>query len=375
MNDLPAKRYELPAIFAAMAIAIGSLMIVGIRHQSGSTHHDRSSLTVQNLSVTSTAPDPPLPSLQPAPTGQLWTGVVEHIFFHPLVRRPDLAFAPTRLGKGYRDYFVTVTEFGRILDQLYRNQWVLVDMHQAVSGQLLVPTGKKPLVISVDDLNFYQYMRDNGGSWRLVLDDGRVRVEVHDPETGAVTITDEEIVPMLDRFVRAHPDFSVGNAKGVIALTGYQGVLGERVNTPDQAENEAARSRATLVATTMKNNGWLFASHSYGHITLTKRSVAQIRVDATKWKSTVEPIVGPTDIFIYPYGAAPPATSSRVRVLRDKFGFTIFCDIGGHAAMEHRNEMTRFPRRHIDGIAFAHQANDLKPFFDVSTVIDTAARA
>ena len=72
-------------------------------------------------------------------------------------------------------------------------------------------------------------MRDNGGSWRLALNDSRVRLEVHDPITGAVSFTDEEIVPMLDQFVLKHPDFSLDNAKGVIGLTGYQGVLGERL--------------------------------------------------------------------------------------------------------------------------------------------------
>jgi hypothetical protein len=51
-----------------------------------------------------------------------------------LVRRPDLAFAPTTLGKGYLDYFVTLEEFARILDQLYLNNWVLVNMHAPCLG-------------------------------------------------------------------------------------------------------------------------------------------------------------------------------------------------------------------------------------------------
>jgi hypothetical protein len=358
----------------AMAIAVLSLIVVGVRHQQESTGRQRGLHALQTLVPETPPSTPPLPSTSTTLPGEAWTGPVEHIFFHPLVRRPDLAFARTRLGKGYRDYFVTVTEFARILDQLYRNQWILVDMHQAVNGQLVVPTGKKPLVISVDDLNFYQYMRDNGGSWRLVLDGGRVRVEVHDPDTGVGSVTDEEIVPMLDLFVRAHPDFSLNGAKGVIALTGYQGVLGERVDTDDIAADEAAKARAAAVAATMKVTGWLFASHSYGHITVTKRSEAQIRIDANKWKNTVEPIVGPTDIFIFPYGAAPGLNSGRVRMLHEEFGFAIFCDIGGHPAMETRAGLTRFPRRHIDGIAFAQQADDLQPLFDVSTVIDIASR-
>jgi hypothetical protein len=116
-------------------------------------------------------------------------------------------------------------------------------MYAAVNGQLTVPVGKQPLVISIDDLNFYEYMRDNRGSWRLALNESRVRLEVHDPDTGLVSFTDEEIVPMLDQFVLKHPDFSLNNAKGVIGLTGYKGVLGERLEGDLDAQ-----IRATAVA-------------------------------------------------------------------------------------------------------------------------------
>jgi peptidoglycan/xylan/chitin deacetylase (PgdA/CDA1 family) len=312
----------------------------------------------------------PTASTTNAPARIEWTGPVEHIFFHPLVRRPDLAFAPTTLGKGYRDYFVTVEEFARILDQLHLNNWVLVNMHEAVNGQLRIPIGKQPLVISIDDLNFYQYMRDNGGSWRLAIDESRVRLEVHDPTTGVVSFTDEEIVPMLDQFVLKHPDFSLDNAKGVIGLTGYQGALGERLEG-----DSAAQFRATAVARQLSDTGWLFASHSYGHIALTKRSESQIRVDAAKWKKWIEPVVGPTDIFIYPYGEAPRPKSAKIALLREEFGFTIFCEIDQHVVIEHREGWARFPRRHIDGIAFSDQADNLAPFFDVPSVIDSESRA
>ena len=305
-----------------------------------------------------------------APPRAEWSGPVEHIFFHPLVRRPDLAFAQTTLGKGYRDFFVTVEEFGRILEQLYQNNWVLTDMHAAVNGPLMVPIGKQPLVISIDDLNFYQYMRDNGGSWRLALDGGRVRLEVHDPATGLISFTDEEIVPMLDEFVVQHPDFSLDNAKAVIGLTGYQGVLGERV-----VDDPAAQSRAIALAKQLKATGWLFASHSYGHIPINRRTESQIRTDATKWRNQVESIVGPTDIFIYPYGAAPAGSSGKIKLLREEFGFSIFCEIDSTILIDHRDGWTRFPRRHVDGLAFRDQADNLAPLFDVSAVIDDEARS
>lgn len=37
-------------------------------------------------------------------------------------------------------------------------------------------------------------------------------------------------MPILNKFVKEHPDFSLNGEKGVVALTGYEGVLGYRTN-------------------------------------------------------------------------------------------------------------------------------------------------
>lgn len=38
------------------------------------------------------------------------------------------------------------------------------------------------------------------------------------------------MVPLIDRFVEKHPDFSYRGAKGILALTGYNGILGYRTD-------------------------------------------------------------------------------------------------------------------------------------------------
>jgi hypothetical protein len=58
-------------------------------------------------------PMPGTPTARRSPNARLtsWTWPVEHLFFHTLVIRPDLAFRDRTQGQGFRDYFVTVTEF------------------------------------------------------------------------------------------------------------------------------------------------------------------------------------------------------------------------------------------------------------------------
>jgi hypothetical protein len=295
-----------------------------------------------------------------------WTGPVEHLFFHTLVIRPDLAFTNDRLGRGFADYFVTVAEFRTILDQLYANGWTLVDIHRAVAGDVEVPQGRKPFVLSEDDVNYYDYEIGHGLGTRLVLDPGGgVKVEA-DGRT-----TDEDLVPLVDEFVAAHPLFSADGAKGVLAITGYDGLFGERTQDPTASGHAAAVERATALATRLRATGWTIASHSYGHIDLTHDSTSIALRDTDRWLAEATAVVGPTDVYMYPFGGAPPA--STIAMLRDH-GFRILCDIDVVARLKPTLGVVVMSRRHVDGIAFRDQATNLAPFFDVATVEDRAAR-
>ena len=200
---------------------------------------------------------------------------------------------------------------------------------------------------------------------------GEVKVEVRDDR--GTRVTDDDIVPIVDQFVAAHPDFSAEGAKGVIALTGYEGLFGERINQLDDPDHQGAVARATAIANRLKATGWTLASHSYGHIDLNKASIGFVRADAEKWLAEATPIIGPTDVYIYAYGAAPKPGSPKVDLLRD-LGFTIQCDIDKVPRLVHADGVDVMSRRHIDGIAFAQQGANLAGLFDVTTVEDAAAR-
>ena len=143
-----------------------------------------------------------------------------------------------------------------LLDELWRNGWTLVDVHKAAAGTVRVPEGRKPLVLYEDDANYYRYFRGEGLARRLVLDpDGEVRAEL---PGGALSTAD--VVPLVDAMVARHPEFSAEGAKGVLALTGFEGLLGERdpecplrtaasPGSPTGSAPTAGPSRATPTAT------------------------------------------------------------------------------------------------------------------------------
>lgn len=301
-------------------------------------------------------------SAAPAPSPQLvpWHGPVEQLFVHPLVLRPDLAFTRDTLGQGFADYFVTAREFRRLLQQLWRNGWTLVDPRRVAAGDVRVPAGRKPLVLQEDDANYYAYFDGRGLASRLVVDDhGQVEAEYDDLD--GAHLTDEDVVPLVDEAVAAHPELSADGAKGLIAVTGYEGLFGEH-----DLSDPAARDRVKALVATLRDTGWVIASHTYGHINLARDSLAVIARDTARWKELTAGLLGRVDILVYPFGARPSADARRL--LRDA-GFTVQYDIDVRPRCAVVDGVVLMSRRHVDGYAFA-DPTAMAPFFSVVSVRD-----
>ena len=182
-----------------------------------------------------------------------WDGVVEHLFFHPVVAYPELAFDGDNQANGIDDYMVTADEYKKILQSVYDKGYILVDINSVwsevtgedgqahmVKNTLYLPEGKKPLVLSFDDTNYYEYMLSNGFTWKLILgDDGKIASWGKDPDGNEVVSRDLDAIPILDKFVEEHPDFSPFGAKGCLSLTGYEGILGYRTQTDTKSWTQA----------------------------------------------------------------------------------------------------------------------------------------
>jgi hypothetical protein len=370
-------------------ITVGILIITGCTSIPSSTTYEYS--TSEPISTptpqlqTEVLPVSITPLATESPTSEptvSYKGAVEHIFFHPLVAYPELAFDGDSMAQGYTDWFITVPEFKEIIKQLYRNNYILIDIHslyednssnggnEIKSKELMLPKGKKPIILSIDDLNYYDYMIDNGNVQKLVLNpSGEVFTESVDPHGNKVASDDNEIVPILDRFVREHPDFSDHGAKGVIALTGYQGILGYRTNDEDVAIAKKQQEDAAPVIQKLKETGWSFASHGWGHLDAVKVSYERFVKDTERWKREVEPLIGTTSIYIYPYGSRVETESDKFKALK-KLGFNVLCSVGPAPYLKWQSGIMMMDRRHIDGMALMTQRTKLLDLFNSDDVID-----
>ncbi len=337
---------------------------------------------------------------------------VTHIFFHSLIVDPARAFDGDGDHDGYNLYMVTIREFEAILQQMYDRGYVLVSPYDIayetkdaagnssfVYGTIRLPEGKKPFLLSQDDVNYYSYMigtgsgvnetpifaDENGDGFasRIVIgEDGFPTCEYVD-EYGNVTTGDYDLVPILERFIQEHPDFSYHGARAILGMTGYEGVFGYRTkpsyetalgSDAYQKEMEAAKA----VAECLKDHGWILASHSYGHPAYGNLTAERVEADSDKWENTCENIIGETDIILYPHGSDISGIKSYT-MDNAKFaalyedGYRYFFNVDSKIAWTQIGDNSfRGSRRNVDGSRMFHNPDKLSDLFDVSTVFDPA---
>ncbi len=327
--------------------------------------------------------------------------VVEHLFFHPLVCYPEQAFDGDSQANGIDDWMITVEEYNRILNSLYEKGYILVNMNDVwsevtdgdgqtvmVRNTLMLPEGKKPLILSYDDVNYYEYMQGNGFTWKLILgEDGDLWSYSKDPAGDDVISQDQDAITILDQFVRAHPDFSLNGVKGCLCLTGYEGILGYRTNTAKEdnsaafEENRQQEIEAVKpVVARLKETGWYFGSHTWGHINLAGKSLDVVKADTERWFAEVGSLVGETRLMIYPHGARPDGndvqqTGPVFRYLQSQ-GFRVFASVGTESYSKIKPDICAVicDRLHPDGTTLRWQRHRYLQFYDAKEVIDLSVR-
>lgn len=296
---------------------------------------------------------------------------VTHVFFHSLIMDTSKAFDGDADSKGYNSVMTTKDEFIKILNSLYEKGFVLVRLHDMAyettnengntvmqKGSILLPPGKQPLVMSQDDVCYYEYMSDDGFASRIVIgEDGKPTCEMV-LDDGTVSTGAYDLIPILEEFIQEHPDFSYKGARAVIALTGYNGIFGYRTDESYRDSNpnlEEDRKQAAQVAQCLRDNGWELASHSWGHRDLGSISMEHFYSDTDKWESQVESLIGPTDIILFPFGSDVgdwrPYTvdNERFQYLHSK-GFRYFCNVdSAQYWVQLGSDHLRQGRRNLDG--------------------------
>lgn len=321
-----------------------------------------------------------------------WSDPAEivNLSFHGLIADPVKAFANQSYGTSYNKNFVTTAEFTQILQQLYDNGYVLVSLDDIFSCQtdangnitcqaksLQLPLGRKPLVLTQTNLNYYTYMDNSGFASRLTVDEnGKLTCEMVDADGSTVT-GDFDLVPILESFIAEHPDFSYKGARAVLSVTGYDGIFGYRTNASVKTSkgetyyNEQVAGAKKLVAA-LRETGYELACYTYNNLAYGKVGNLEIQNDLAAWEREVTPILGQTDILVFAQNSDIGAYSGTKFNTLQNAGFCRYLDFGdGRSGAQIGSNFISFQRLMVTGSSMAHSATSFTGMFDATELLDS----
>lgn len=321
---------------------------------------------------------------------------VLNLSFQLLIADPARAWRDPTYGTSYNRNFITTGEFAIILQQLYDNDYILVSLSDITSGteakELYLPTGKKPLILTQTQVNYYTYMTDSDGdklpdqggagfASKLMLDEnGYFTCEMVD-STGQTVTGEFDLVPILESFIREHPDFSYKGARAILAVTGYDGIFGYRTNPQAQSvfgadAYNAQYQAATQIVQALKDTGYELACYTYENTAYGSAGAEQIQGDLQKWANEVSPILGETSILVYARNSditEPSATYTGDKFdILESFGFTHYLGFCADATpwFVTGNNYVRQGRILVSGSSLAHQPQLFAGILDAASILD-----
>lgn len=251
---------------------------------------------------------------------------------------------------------LTISQFRQILQQLYDANYILVDFYSIaetrqseegevsfIAADLAIPDGKIPFVLSQRDVSYSLDRIGKGYASRMIItEDGQLTNQYQNVD-GTVLQGSYDVVPVLEEFIAEHPDFSYENARGVLGLTGYNGILGYRTSELLGKSAEEGNSYAVYgvfdvnaeieavkpVIDTLKQKGWHFACYGYNYCSYGAEYDMMIS-DMELWQNSVSGLVDGTDLLMFPC-QTDIGSWSEYRADNQKYqylkglGFSYFC--------------------------------------------------
>ena len=326
---------------------------------------------------------------------------IPNLSFHVLIH--DMAKAKTdeQWGGNYNKNFVTTSEFTKILENLYRNGYVLVDFESFVGAKtdingnaqfepvpIYLPADKKPVMITETMVNYFAYMTDPNGdgtadysgfAHKLVLDgSGNIKAEYVDAN-GQTNVGNYDLVPILEDFIASHPDFSYRGARAILAVTGHEGVFGYRINSAvvankgnDYWEKEIAGAKE--ITNALREKGYTIACYTYKNDAYAGWSAAQISADLTSWQTQITSVIGNVDTFVFAKMSNISDYNGAAFQAMYQSGFRYFISNGESPMTQINPTYIRQNRLMVTGETMQHYSSRFTGLFDCAAILEVNIR-
>ena len=326
---------------------------------------------------------------------------IPNLSFHCLIADPARAFIDKDFGKAYNNNYVTIDEFSKILDQIYANGYVLVDFNSFIvetTGEdgkvtystqpIYLPDGKKPIMLTETLVNYETFSIDSDGDGeadkggdgfasKLVVRNGEIVNEYVDAD-GNVLYGAYDFVPILENFIKEHPDFCYRGARATLAVSGEDGVFGYRTmlsvktSKGEDYYNEQVEG-AKAIAQALRDRGYTIACYTYANVGYGDISATKIQVDMDNWTKEVEPVLGDVPVIIFAkssdIGVNYDSSNGKYNVLKNE-GFRYFISSGNTPYAEVTVNYVRQSRIMVTGQAMTTSPQTFSSYFTAKDVLN-----
>jgi hypothetical protein len=249
-------------------------------------------------------------------------------------------------------------------------------------GSIYLPEGKKPFVLSEENVCYTEDMAADGFASRLVLlEDGTLTNALQDGDT--TTWGAYDVVPILEEFIAEHPDFSYRGARALLGISGIDGVFGYRTSYLYMDEDSYVddTTAARKVAARLTELGYEFGCNGYHYTGVSANSMDDdtFAAEMNSWLNETASIVGKTDIFMFPNGEDVGDwhyySGGRYETLK-KLGYDYFVNMNASETCWNQIQSTyvRQGRRCISGAGLYQDVQggtNYTDLFDARNVLDS----
>jgi len=327
--------------------------------------------------------------------------MIPNLSFHVLIHDMSKAIQSKDFGGNYNKNFVTTGEFTKILENLYRNGYVLVDFESFVGAKtdingnaqfeavpIHLPADKKPVMITETMVNYFDYMIDlndddlpdySGFPSKLVLDaSGDIKAEYVDAN-GQTNVGNYDLVPILEDFIESHPDFSYRGARAILAVTGHEGVFGYRINSAVVANKgndywETQVAGAKEITNALREKGYTIACYTYKNDAYAGWSVAQISADLQSWQTQITSVIGNVDTFVFAKMSNISDYNGAAFQTMYQSGFRYFISNGESPMTQVNPTYIRQNRLMVTGETMQHYSSRFTGLFDCAAILEVNIR-
>ena len=231
---------------------------------------------------------------------QTYTGEIEHLNINGILSFPSVLSENNYLTKELESKYITPSEFKKILASLNANNYILIKLSDCyeqtsngiVKKNIILPKGKKPVILSINDV---EYGKSGMVNKLIIQEDNTISSYTSKRSINDRIHNDKEFITILNEFVTKHPGFSHNNAKGLICVSGSNGILGYKTQKSN-ANSKFQIKNCIEVVNALKDTGWEFCAKSYN-----KQSLSSSNLDYASalntWNNNVKNIIGSTNCF------------------------------------------------------------------------------